>query len=187
LIHELLYRLGENPEREGLEKTPERVSRMYSEILAGYQTNLTDLVNGAIFGTENQDMVVVRDIQFFSLCEHHLLPFFGKAHVAYIPNGKIIGLSKIPRLVEMFARRLQVQERLTHQVAETLDSILHPAGVAILVEGFHLCAMMRGVRQSEANLATSCMLGVFEQNGALRNDFFNQIHLHSTKSVGFQE
>jgi len=187
LIHELLFRLGEDPEREGLEKTPERVSRMYSEILAGYRTNLEELVNGAIFGTENQDMVVIRDIQFFSMCEHHLLPFFGKAHVAYIPNGKIIGLSKISRLVEMFARRLQIQERMTHQVAETLDSILHPSGVAILVEGFHLCAMMRGVRQSEANLVTSTMLGVFEQNGALRNDFFNQIHLRDPNSMSWQE
>ena len=187
LIHELLFRLGEDPEREGLEKTPERVSRMYSEILAGYQTNLDELVNGAIFSTGNQDMVVVRDIQFFSMCEHHLLPFFGKAHVAYIPNGKIIGLSKIPRLVEMYARRLQVQERMTHQIAETLESILHPLGVAILVEGYHLCAMMRGVRQSEANLATSCMSGVFEQNGALRNDFFNQIHLRPTNSMSWQE
>ena len=187
LIHELLFRLGEDPEREGLEKTPERVSRMYSEILVGYQTNLDELVNGAIFGTGNQDMVVVRDIQFFSMCEHHLLPFFGRAHVAYIPNGKIIGLSKIPRLVEMYARRLQVQERLTHQIAENLESILHPLGIAILMEGFHLCAMMRGVRQSEANLATSCMLGVFEQNAALRNDFFNQIHLRPTNSMSWQE
>ncbi|HEX7556222.1 MAG TPA: GTP cyclohydrolase I FolE [Leptolinea sp.] len=187
LIHELLFQLGEDPEREGLEKTPERVSRMYSEILVGYQTNLDELVNGAIFGTGNQDMVVVRDIQFFSMCEHHLLPFFGRAHVAYIPNGKIIGLSKIPRLVEMYARRLQVQERLTHQIAENLESILHPLGIAILMEGFHLCAMMRGVRQSEANLATSCMFGVFEQNGALRNDFFNQIHLRPTNSMSWQK
>lgn len=187
LIHELLYRLGEDPDREGLEKTPERVSRMYSEIMAGYQTNLDELVNEAIFETENKDMVVVRDIQFFSMCEHHLLPFFGKAHVAYIPNSKIIGLSKIPRLVEMFARRLQIQERMTHQVAETLESILHPLGVAILVEGFHLCAMMRGVRQPGANLATSCMLGVFEQDGTLRNDFFNQIHLRPTNSMSWQE
>ncbi|HEX7557383.1 MAG TPA: GTP cyclohydrolase I FolE [Leptolinea sp.] len=184
LIHELLFRLGEDPEREGLEKTPERVSRMYSEILAGYQTNLEELVNGAIFGTENQDMVVVRDIQFFSMCEHHLLPFFGKAHVAYIPNGNIIGLSKIPRLVEMYARRLQVQERMTHQIAETLESILHPLGVAVFVEGYHLCAMMRGVRQTEANLATSTMSGVFEQNGALRTDFFNQIHLRYSPGHG---
>ncbi len=186
LIHELLFRLGEDPEREGLEKTPERVSRMYSEILAGYQTNLDELVNGAIFSTGNQDMVVVRDIQFFSMCEHHLLPFFGRAHVAYIPDGQIIGLSKIPRLVEMFARRLQIQERMTHQIAETLESILQPAGIAVMVEGYHLCAMMRGVRQSEASLATSSMSGVFEQNGALRNDFFNQIHSLSTKSVIFQ-
>ena len=132
-------------------------------------------------------MVVVRDIQFFSMCEHQLLPFFGKAHVAYIPNCKIIGFSKIPRLVEIYAQRLQMQERITYQVAETIGSILHPLGIAILVEGFHLCAMMQGVRQSEANLSTNCMLGVFEQNGALWNDFFNQISLRSMKSVSFRE
>jgi GTP cyclohydrolase IA len=181
LIQELLFRLGEDPEREGLEKTPERVSRMYSELLAGNHTNLDELVNGAIFRSDHRDMVVVRDIQFYSMCEHHLLPFFGKAHIAYIPDGRIIGLSKIPRLVEMYARRLQVQERMTHQIAETLESILHPSGVAVLLQGSHLCAMMRGVRQSEANLATSCMLGVFERDGALRNDFYNQINMGSAK------
>jgi GTP cyclohydrolase IA len=175
LIHELLLRLGEDPEREGLEKTPERVSRMFPEILAGYQMDWESLVNGAIFKTDNRDMVIVRDIQYYSMCEHHLLPFFGKAHVAYIPDGRIIGLSKIPRLVEMYARRLQVQERMTHQVAEALDEILHPHGVAVLVEGSHLCAMMRGVRQSETSLVTSSMSGVFEHDASLRNDFYNQL------------
>jgi GTP cyclohydrolase I len=186
LIRELLYRLGEDPNREGLERTPERVARMYSEILAGYQMDLETLVNGAVFHTNNRDMVVVREIQFYSMCEHHMLPFFGKAHVAYIPDGRIIGLSKIPRLVEMYARRLQVQERMTHQIAEALHEILHPHGVAVLVEGSHLCARMRGVRQSEADLTTSCMLGAFEQDGALRNDFFQRLKMRSAKSLDFE-
>jgi GTP cyclohydrolase I len=181
LIRELLCRLGENPEREGLEKTPERVARMYPELLAGYQTDLETLVNGAVFHTSNRDMVLVRDIQYYSMCEHHLLPFFGKAHVAYIPDGRIIGLSKIPRLVEMYARRLQVQERMTHQIAETLYGILRPHGVAVLVEGAHLCAMMRGVRQNESHLMTSCMLGVFEQDSVLRNEFLNRLQLRTAK------
>ncbi|MGZ9166250.1 MAG: GTP cyclohydrolase I FolE [Anaerolineales bacterium] len=181
LVRELLCRLGENPEREGLEKTPERVARMYPELLAGYQTDLETLVNGAVFHTSNRDMVLVREIQYYSMCEHHLLPFFGKAHVAYIPDGRIIGLSKIPRLVEMYARRLQVQERMTHQIAEALFGILRPHGVAVLVEGAHLCAMMRGVRQSESHLMTSSMLGVFEQESALRNEFFNRLQLRAAK------
>jgi GTP cyclohydrolase I len=187
LTRDLLLTLGENPEREGLKRTPERVARMYKELLEGYQVDIPTLVNGAIFENDYQDMVLVKGITFYSLCEHHLLPFFGRVHVAYIPDGKIIGLSKIPRLVEMYARRLQVQERMTHQVAETLESVLHPLGLAVLVEGFHLCAMMRGVRQIEANLSTSCMLGLFEQNGALRNDFFNQISLQSTRLVNLDE
>jgi GTP cyclohydrolase I len=187
LTRDLLLTLGENPEREGLKRTPERVARMYKELLEGYQVDIPTLVNGAIFETDYQDMVLVKGITFYSLCEHHLLPFFGRVHVAYIPDGRIIGLSKIPRIVEMYARRLQVQERMTHQIAETLESVLHPLGIAVLVEGFHLCAMMRGVRQSEANLATSCMSGLFEQNGALRNDFFNQINLQSTKLVNMHE
>jgi GTP cyclohydrolase I len=187
LTRDLLLTLGENPEREGLKRTPERVARMYKELLEGYQVDIPTLVNGAIFETDYQDMVLVKGITFYSLCEHHLLPFFGRVHVAYIPDGKIIGLSKIPRLVGMYAQRLQVQERMTHQVAETLESVLHPLGIAVLVEGFHLCAMMRGVRQSEANLATSCMSGLFEQIGALRNDFFNQINLQSTKLVNMHE
>jgi GTP cyclohydrolase I len=187
LTRDLLLTLGENPEREGLKRTPERVAHMYKELLEGYQVDIPTLVNGAIFKTDYHDMVLVKGITFYSLCEHHLLPFFGRVHVAYIPDGRIIGLSKIPRLVEMYARRLQVQERMTHQVAETLESVLHPLGIAVLVEGFHMCAMMRGVRQSEAKLATSCMLGLFEQNGALRNDFFNQINLQSTKSINLDE
>jgi GTP cyclohydrolase I len=181
LIRELLYRLGEDPDREGLEKTPQRVARMYPEILAGYQTNLETLVNGAVFHTSNRDMILVREIQFYSMCEHHLLPFFGKAHVAYIPDGRIIGLSKIPRLVEMYARRLQVQERMTHQIAETLQSILQPRGVAVWVEASHLCAKMRGVRQNEADLTTGCMLGAFEAESTLRNDFFQRLKLRSAK------
>jgi GTP cyclohydrolase IA len=182
LMHEMLLLLGEDPEREGLQRTPERVARMYQELLAGYQTDLTSLVNGAIFETEYQDMVLVRDIQFYSLCEHHMLPFFGQVHVAYIPDGKIIGLSKIPRLVEMFARRLQVQERMTHQIAETLQDILHPRGVAVMVEGAHMCAMMRGVKQSQGRMLTSAMLGAFNTEDRLRQDFYAQLQLHSSST-----
>lgn len=182
LIQELLLSLGEDPGREGLQRTPERVARMYQELLAGYQTDLNQLVNGAIFETEYQNMVLVRDVQFFSLCEHHMLPFSGRAHVAYLPDGKIIGLSKIPRLVEMFARRLQVQERMTQQIAETLQAILHPRGVAVVVEGAHMCAMMRGVKKSETRMVTSAMMGAFQNDDLLRQDFYNQLQLHSLRS-----
>ncbi len=175
IVRELLLNLGENPEREGLKRTPERVARMYGELLSGYSVNLNALVNDAIFDTEYQDMVLVRDLKFYSLCEHHLLPFFGQAHVAYIPDGKIIGLSKIPRLVEMFARRLQVQERMTQQIAETLQDILHPLGVAVVIEGAHMCAMMRGVKKSEARMVTSSMLGAFRDDEKLRNDFYHHL------------
>jgi len=177
LVRSMLYTLGEDPDREGLQRTPERVARMYTELLAGYRTDLDALVNGAVFESEHHDMVVVRDIQFYSLCEHHLLPFFGRAHVAYIPDGKIIGLSKIPRIVEMYARRLQVQERMTRQVAETIDEILAPRGVAVLVEGTHMCAIMRGVRQAGAHMVTSTFLGDFETNEVLRNDFHRHLTL----------
>ena len=182
LIHELLTSLGEDPGREGLLRTPERVSRMYHELLAGYQTDLNQLVNGAIFETEYQNMVIVRDVQFISLCEHHMLPFFGRSHVAYVPNGKIIGLSKIPRLVEMYARRLQVQERMTQQIAETLQDVLHPLGIAVVVEGAHMCAMMRGVKKSEMRMVTSVMTGAFQQDDHLRQDFYNQLQLLSLRS-----
>lgn len=179
LVYDLLLTLGEDPNREGLQRTPERVARMYQEVLSGYHTDLDGLVNGAIFDTEYQDMVLVRDIKFYSLCEHHMLPFYGLAHVAYIPDGKIIGLSKIPRLVEMFARRLQVQERLTQQIAETLEDILHPKGVAVMVEGAHMCAMMRGVKKSETRMVTTAMLGAFRSDDRLRQDFFAQLQIAS--------
>jgi GTP cyclohydrolase I len=189
LVHELLLTIGEDPSREGLQRTPERVARMYQEILAGYQTDLNSLVNEAIFETEYQDMVLVRDLTFYSLCEHHMLPFYGQAHVAYIPDGKIIGLSKIPRLVEMFARRLQVQERLTQQIADTLQDILHPRGIAVMVEGAHMCAMMRGVKKSEARMVTSAMLGAFRTDKGLRQDFFSQLQIqpHPTGSASNAE
>jgi GTP cyclohydrolase I len=177
LTRDLLIALGEDPDREGLQRTPERVARMYGELLSGYQTDLTDLVNGAIFESDYQHMVVVRDIEFYSICEHHLLPFSGKAHVAYIPDGKIIGLSKIPRLVEMFARRLQVQERMTQQIADTLQQVLNPRGVAVVIEGAHLCAMMRGVKKSAASMVTTGFLGTFERDENLREEFRSQLRL----------
>lgn len=176
LTRDLLTVIGEDPDRQGLQRTPERVARMYEELLAGYKTDLTALVNGAVFSNEYTDMVVVRDIEFYSLCEHHMLPFTGKAHVAYIPNGRIIGLSKIPRIVEMFARRLQVQERMTGQIARTLQEILQPKGVAVVVEGTHLCAMMRGVKKSEASMVTSSMTGAFERDETLRKEFLSHLN-----------
>ena len=170
-VKELLRALGENPEREGLSRTPERVARMFGELLAGYRVDMVNLVNGAIFDSDYDDIVLVRDIEFYSMCEHHLLPFYGKAHVAYIPNGKIIGLSKIPRLVDVFARRLQVQERMTQQIAEAVNSILKPKGVAVRVEGQHMCAMMRGVKKADATMVTQTMLGSFKTDKQLRDEF----------------
>jgi len=179
LTHQLLLTLGEDPQREGLQRTPERVARMYAEILSGYQTDPVALVNGAIFESNYRDMVLVRDIEFHSLCEHHMLPFSGRAHVAYIPDGKIIGLSKISRLVEMYARRLQVQERLTGEIAAALDAILGPRGVAVQLEAAHLCAVMRGVKQSQASMLTTAMLGAFEDDERLRAEFFTQVNRSS--------
>lgn len=175
LTRDLLVALGEDPDREGLQRTPERVARMYAEIFSGYQTDLASLINGAVFESDYRQMVVVRDIEFYSMCEHHMLPFYGKAHVAYIPDGRIIGLSKIPRLVEMYARRLQVQERMTQQIAETLQEVLLPKGVAVLVEGAHMCAMMRGVRKAEATMVTSALLGEFEADEKKREEFRAQL------------
>ena len=175
LTRDLLLAVGEDPEREGLQRTPERVARMYEELLAGYRTDPVAMVNGAIFESDYKNIVLVRDIEFYSLCEHHMLPFTGKAHVAYIPDGKIIGLSKIPRLVEMYARRLQVQERMTQQIAEALEEILRPRGVAVMVEGAHMCAMMRGVKQAEANMVTSAMLGAFESDPKLREEYLSHL------------
>jgi GTP cyclohydrolase I len=180
LIQDLLLALGEDPAREGLQRTPERVSHMFGEILSGYQTDLTSLVNGAVFESDTQGLVTVRDIEFYSLCEHHLLPFYGKAHVAYIPDGKIIGLSKIPRLVDMYARRLQVQERMTQQIAEELERILQPKGVAVIVEGAHMCAMMRGVKKDQANMVTQTWLGAFNTDSNLRQEFISLVNRRST-------
>jgi GTP cyclohydrolase I len=175
LTHDLLLAVGEDPNREGLQRTPERVARMYNELLAGYTTDPVALINGAVFESDYKSMVLVRDIEFHSMCEHHMLPFNGKAHVAYIPDGKIIGLSKIPRLVEMYARRLQVQERLTQQVAEALDTILHPRGVAVVVEGVHMCSVMRGVKKTGTSMVTSDFVGEFETNEKLRKEFLTHI------------
>ena len=174
-IYQLLQAVGENPERDGLLKTPERVGRMYQELLAGDQEDPIALVNEAVFDVSYDEMVLVRDIEFYSLCEHHLLPFIGRAHVAYLPNGRIIGLSKIPRVVDLFAHRLQVQERMTRQIAEFLDELLHPMGVAVVVEGLHLCATMRGVKKHDARMTTSSMFGQFRKSIATRQEFLDNI------------
>lgn len=172
----LLAAIGEDPERDGLLKTPDRVARMWEEVTSGYNTDPEKLINGALFDVEYDEMVLVKDIEFYSLCEHHLLPFFGRAHVAYIPNGKVIGLSKIPRIVEMFARRLQVQERMTAQIANFLRDTLGASGVAVVVEGSHMCAMMRGVKKPETNMTTSSYLGSFKEDRALRKEFLDQVN-----------
>jgi len=161
-VEQMIKAFGENPDREGLQKTPDRVARAYEELLAGYRTAPVALVNDALFDVEYDEMVIVRDIEFYSLCEHHMLPFIGRAHVAYIPRGRVIGLSKIPRIVDMFGRRLQVQERMTRQVADFLDELLHPKGVAVVVEARHLCSMMRGVKKHDSRMSTSTMLGAFK-------------------------
>jgi GTP cyclohydrolase I len=174
-VTQLLLAIGEDPEREGLRRTPDRISRMYTELLDGYRMDPLALVNGALFDVMYDEMVLVRDIEFYSLCEHHMLPFFGRAHVAYLPKGRVLGLSKIPRLVDMFAHRLQVQERMTRQIAEFLDELLHPAGVAVVVEGLHLCTAMRGVKKQDARMTTSAMLGYFRKNIATRQEFLDNI------------
>jgi GTP cyclohydrolase IA len=171
----LLRALGEQPEREGLQNTPKRVARMYTELLSGYHADPERIVNGALFNITYDQMVIVRDIEFYSLCEHHLLPFMGRAHVAYMPAGKVIGLSKIPRIVDIFARRLQVQERMTRQIADVLQQLLEPHGVAVVVEGLHLCTMMRGVKKHDARLTTSAMHGAFRTNAATRQEFLDNI------------
>ena len=174
-IRAMLTAFGEDPDREGLVNTPKRVARMYPELLSGYRTDVDKLVNNAIFNVTYDDMVIVRDIEFFSLCEHHMLPFMGRAHVAYIPNGQVIGLSKIPRIVDMYARRLQVQERMTRQIADFLMDLLKPQGVAVVVEGLHLCAMMRGVKKHDARMTTSSMLGSFRKSINTRQEFLDHL------------
>ena len=171
----LLLAVGEDPNREGLERTPLRIASMYNELLAGYTTDPEKIVNGALFHVEYDEMVLVRDIEFYSLCEHHMLPFIGRAHVAYIPSGKVIGLSKIPRIVDMFARRLQVQERMTRQIADFIRDLLNPQGVAVVVEGLHLCMMMRGIKKHNARMTTSAMHGAFRANLATRQEFLDNI------------
>jgi GTP cyclohydrolase I len=171
----LLTSVGEDVEREGLIDTPRRVARAYEELLAGYRTDPMTLLNNALFDVEYNDMVVVANIEFASLCEHHLLPFLGHAHVAYIPQNKVVGLSKIPRIVDLFARRLQLQERLTHQIADFINEVLQPQGVAVVMEGQHLCSLMRGVKKHDSNMTTSTMLGVFHHNPTTRQEFFQHI------------
>lgn len=175
LIAQLLARLGEDPQREGLLKTPDRVARSFEYLTSGYRTKVEDIVNGALFTVDYNEMVIVRDIDFYSLCEHHLLPFFGKCHVAYVPNGKVIGLSKVPRLVDMFARRLQLQERMTSQIAETIRDQVQPLGVAVVCEGTHLCMAMRGVEKQASTTVTSAMLGAFHDDPRTRNEFLKLV------------
>jgi GTP cyclohydrolase I len=175
LIYDLLIELGEDPEREGLVKTPERVIRAFKFLTEGYNKDVDELFNDAFFEEDYDEMVVVRDIELYSLCEHHLLPFFGKAHVAYIPNRCIVGLSKIPRLVDLFARRLQVQERMTKEIAETMMEKLNPRGVAVVIEARHLCMVMRGVEKQHSYMTTSHMLGAFRESQSTRMEFMNLI------------
>jgi GTP cyclohydrolase I len=171
LVHEMLVRLGEDPAREGLVRTPERVRKAMQFLTKGYNEDPEALLKGALFKEPYDEMVIVKDIEMFSLCEHHMLPFFGKVHVAYIPNGKVIGLSKIPRLVEMFSRRLQIQERLTTQIAETIQNVIEPLGVGVVIEARHLCMMMRGVEKQHSAAVTSSMLGCFRKEEETRSEF----------------
>jgi GTP cyclohydrolase I len=172
-FHELLECIGEDPERQGLLKTPNRAARAFEFLTNGYRQSLEDLVNNAIFDSEASEIVLVKDIELYSMCEHHLLPFVGKAHVAYIPNGKVIGLSKVARVVDMFARRLQIQENLTIQIADALMKTLHPVGVAVVIEAKHLCMMMRGVEKQNSLMKTSCLLGSFKEDARTRSEFLS--------------
>ncbi len=179
LLRELLVRLGEDPAREGLARTPERMYKALQYLTKGYQEDPEQVLNDALFTVQYDEMVIVKDVEMFSLCEHHMLPFFGKVHVAYIPNGKVIGLSKIPRLIDVFARRLQVQERLTTQIAETIQNIIQPQGVGVVVEARHLCMMMRGVEKQHSSAVTSSMLGIFRDCQQTREEFLALIRAKS--------
>ena len=178
-VEQMLAAFGEDPSREGLRRTPERVARMYSELLGGYRVDPIAMVNDALFEVKYDEMVIVRDIEFYSLCEHHMLPFIGQVHVAYLPRDRVVGLSKIPRIVDMFAKRLQVQERMTRQIADFIEELLHPLGVAVVVEGLHLCATMRGVKKHGARMTTSTMLGAFRKSQATRDEFLSNISRRS--------
>ena len=175
IIRQLLTEIGENPEREGLVKTPERVEKAYDFLTGGYKQDPCDILESALFTEQYDEMVLVRDIELYSLCEHHLLPFYGKCHVAYMPNGKVVGLSKIPRVVDVFAKRLQVQERLTNQIADILMACLSPQGVAVVVEARHLCMMMRGVQKQNTVVSTSALRGIFRDNLPTRQEFMHLI------------
>ena len=175
LLRELLVRLGEDPDREGLQKTPERMQKALEYLTKGHSESPDEMLQGALFGVDYDEMVIVKDIEMFSLCEHHVLPFFGKVHVAYIPNGKVLGLSKIPRIVDAFARRLQIQERLTVQIAETIQRAIQPQGVGVVIEARHLCVMMRGVEKQHSSAVTSHMLGSFRSEQKTREEFLSLI------------
>jgi GTP cyclohydrolase I len=175
LYREMLTRIGEDPARDGLIRTPERMEKAMTFLTRGYKMDINDVLHAALFDVDYDEMVIVKDIEFFSMCEHHLLPFFGKAHVAYVPNGKVIGLSKIPRLVDVFARRLQVQERLTRQIGDAITEAIHPQGVAVILEAQHLCMMMRGVEKQHSSTVTSAMLGVFKTQLQTRNEFLSLV------------
>lgn len=174
-VEEILRHLGENPQRDGLLRTPVRVDKALRDLTSGYRTRVSDVLNGALFDVDYDEMVIVKDIEFYSLCEHHMLPFFGKMHVAYIPNGKVIGLSKIPRIVDIFAKRLQVQERLTQEVAQTIMDTINPKGVGVVATAQHFCMMMRGVEKQCSDTITSTMLGSFRNNRETRNEFLSLI------------
>jgi GTP cyclohydrolase I len=174
-VRTLLTNVGEDPDREGLQRTPDRVARMYDELLSGYHTDPVKMINDALFTVDYSEMVIVKDIDYYSMCEHHMLPFYGKVHVAYIPNGKVIGLSKIPRIVEMFARRLQVQERMTEQIADFINEVIQPQGVAVVAEGVHMCSMMRGVKKANASMVTSAVRGTFKDDPKTRAEFMGHI------------
>ena len=176
ITKDLLVAIGENPDREGLRKTPLRVSKSWEYLTSGYTTTIEEVVNEAIFQVENQDMIIVKDINFYSLCEHHLLPFMGKVHVGYIPNGKVLGLSKIPRIIDIYSRRLQLQERLTYQIANSITDFLNPKGVAVVIEGEHLCMQMRGVQKQNSTKQTSSMTGIIREEEKTRKEFLNLIH-----------
>jgi len=177
LTKKLLIEIGEDPDREGLLNTPLRVAKAWDFLSKGYRQDIDEIINKAIFEEEYDQMVVVKDIEFYSMCEHHLLPFFGVAHIAYIPNGKIIGLSKIPRILDMFARRLQVQERMTQEVAGMLQSKLNPRGVAVIIEAQHMCMQMRGVEKKKSYMSTSAMLGIFREDNKTRKEFLDIVKL----------
>jgi GTP cyclohydrolase I len=179
-MREIIGELGENPERDGLLRTPERVEKALKYLTSGYTADLEQIVNGALFDVNYDEVVVVRDIEFFSMCEHHMLPFFGKMHVAYLPSKKVIGLSKIPRIVDVFARRLQIQERLTQDVADTIQKLIQPRGVAVICEARHFCMMMRGVEKQHSGAITSAMLGAFRSNKGTRNELLSLLTQRST-------